>query len=76
MRRLLGIIVVLAVCILGVGVYRGWFEVSTGHTDDKSHITVTMDKEKVREDKQKGKEILEHAGEKLKEKAESLRDKH
>jgi hypothetical protein len=44
------VVVLVAVGIAGFGYYRGWFVVSTSHTDQQPSATVTVDKTKFRED--------------------------
>lgn len=68
MRRLLVILLVLAVGTAGVGYYRGWFTISTTESPQATDITVGVDKEKVRADK-------EHAQEELKKLADRVTDK-
>ncbi len=47
---LITLIVIVTVC---VGLYRGWFSVSSQDTDGKSNVTLTVDKEKIEADKNK-----------------------
>ncbi len=63
MMRFIGILVILVLLIGGFGLYRGWFSISSGNGDTSSNITITIDKEKLKEDESKVKD----AGHKLKE---------
>ena len=50
MRKLLGTFT-LAIIVLGaLGLYRGWFNVSTDSEDNRTKIEVTIDKEQVKKD--------------------------
>jgi Na+/H+ antiporter NhaB len=63
MNRLLKLIVIIVIAIVAVGFYRGWFQFTTDAQDQKTGITVTVDKKKVEEDKEKAIESfkgLEH----------------
>jgi hypothetical protein len=68
MKGLLTVLVLLAIVICGVGFYRGWFEFSTGKSDDKTTISVTMDKNKIKEDEEKAKEKMQDLGKQVKDK--------
>jgi hypothetical protein len=68
MRGFLFLLVLLAVGIVGVGLYRGWFQVSTNKADDKSTVSVTMDKTKIKEDEEKVKEKVQDLGHSVKDK--------
>jgi Na+/H+ antiporter NhaB len=63
MNRLLRLIVIAVIVILAVGFYRGWFQFSADTQEQRTGITVTLDKKKVEEDKEKAIESfkgLEH----------------
>ena len=62
MRTLMFVVVLLLVGIVGVGFYRGWFQVSTNNTDQKPSATVTVDKDKIHADEQKAKEKCRASG--------------
>jgi hypothetical protein len=69
MRTLLVVVVLLAVGVAGYGFYRGWFQLSTNNTDQKTHetqpsVTFTMDKDKIHADEEKLKEFGHGAKEK------------
>jgi hypothetical protein len=55
MRGLLIVVVLLIVGIVGLGFYRGWFQISSDRdrTDQKVNTTFTIDEEKIQEDKEK-----------------------
>ena len=53
MRKLCSLLVVLAIVVVGVGFYRGWFALSSPTTDTGSHkvnINLTVDPDKVKAD--------------------------
>ena len=58
MRSLIKLVVVLLICLVGIGFYRGWFSASSRHDTegDKVNTTITVDKGKVKSDVKKAKE--------------------
>ncbi len=62
MNRLAAIIIVIAVIIIGVGAYRGWFAFSsTGSSQsDKVNLNLTVDQAKMKKD---GAELKKEASE-------------
>ena len=63
MRKLLGTLTLLVLIIVGVGMYRGWFGISTDDQAGKTNVEVSVDKEKIKEDvesvSKKAKEIAD-----------------
>jgi hypothetical protein len=59
MRGLLIVLVVIAVIVVGVGFYQGWFSFSSGSDGDKGHITLELNKDKFEQDREK---VLGHKG--------------
>ena len=58
MKKLCWLVIVLAMCAIGVGFNRGWFAVSSsryveGH---KVNVNLTVDEDKMKQDGQKVKE--------------------
>lgn len=49
--RFLLVLVLIAAGILGLGFYRGWFQFTSVGSADKTTVTVTVDKDKIKEDK-------------------------
>ena len=68
MRGFLCLLLLLAVGIGGVGLYRGWFQVSTQKTEDKSTVSISMDQNKIKEDEGKVKDRLQDLGHQVKDK--------
>ena len=68
MKHLVGVAVLLLVVMIGVGFYRGWFQLSTTNTDDKPSATITMDKGKIHADEQKAKDEMQGFRQAAKEK--------
>lgn len=49
--KLFTVILLLLLCVVGVGFYRGWFALSSTRPDDgKININLTVDPDKVKED--------------------------
>jgi predicted negative regulator of RcsB-dependent stress response len=67
MLRFLGLLVVLAVVVIGVGFYLGWFHVTSEQTGERTHTTLTVDQDKIREDEERAKSKLQDFGRKIKE---------
>lgn len=63
MRKLIGTLTILAVIIVGVGFYRGWFGVAADDQGGKTNVEISVDKQKIKDDakaaKEKAKEIVE-----------------
>ena len=66
MKKLILLIVLVAAALSTTGYYRGWFQVAseTG-TDNKTNITVTVDKNKIHEDEALAKDKVQKAGHKV-----------
>jgi hypothetical protein len=68
MKRLLIVLVVLAVAVAGFGYYRGWFSFSTSSGDDKANFNITVDKDKIQGDKESAKENIKGLQDKAQQK--------
>ena len=66
MKGLFAVIVVLLAVIAGLGFYQGWFHVSSDTADQKSNMTFTVGRDKIREDEGKAKEKMHDLGESVK----------
>jgi hypothetical protein len=62
MKRFLILLVVLAVIVAAVGLYRGWFTLSTEHGDGKGQVTGTVDEEKIDADKRRAEDEIRGLG--------------
>jgi hypothetical protein len=70
MTRLLGVLVLIAAGILGLGYYLGWFHFAKDSADDnKLHYSVTVDEEKILDDKKKAQEKVQGVGQPVKDSA-------
>jgi hypothetical protein len=69
MMRLLGLLVVLLIAVAAVGYYLDWFKLSTADSSGKTNISVTIDKEKIREDEERAKAKVQDLGQRAKEQA-------
>ena len=59
MKRICWSLIVLAVCVVGVGFYRGWFVLSSHSSDTGSHkidVNLTVDQDKIKQDGEKVKD--------------------
>lgn len=64
MIRLLGVLAVLAICIIGIGFYRDWFVLSGKKADvgNKVKVGLTVDPDKAKEDVKSVKEGVKDLG--------------
>ena len=76
------VLVVLVLCVVGFGFYRGWFALSSPARDaesNKVNINLSMDGDKVKEDaemvKDKTAELTGKASEGVKDLGDQARDK-
>jgi hypothetical protein len=56
MKRLLIFLVVLAIGIGALGLYRGWFSIGWDSSPGKGQVTGTVDQEKIRQDRERAAE--------------------
>jgi predicted negative regulator of RcsB-dependent stress response len=59
MKAFLYAVVLVLVVIAGVGFYRGWFRLTMENTNQQPSATITVDKDKIREDEQKSKDKVQ-----------------
>jgi hypothetical protein len=74
MKRLLIVLVLVVAGVIGLGFYQGWFRFTTGGTDGKVNIPITVDREKIEQDKEKVKEKVQDLEDKVKEKTKAATD--
>jgi hypothetical protein len=74
MRGFLTLLVVVALCIIGVGLYRGWFQFSTERKDDKPTVSFSVDEQKLKADEEKAKEKIQDLEHKLRERTSGKTD--
>ena len=75
MKNLFVVAVLLLVGIACVGLYRGWFHLSTNSTDQEPSATITVDKGKFHADEEKAKEKLQGFEQKVKDKTGDMTGK-
>ena len=75
MRTLVFVVVLFLVGIVGVGFYRGWFQLSTDTADQRPSATITVDKDKIHADEQKAKDEMQGFRQAAKEKTGQWADK-
>jgi hypothetical protein len=68
MKTLFAIAVALAIAVVTLGFYRGWFQLSTDTANPRPNATISVDKDKIHEDEQKTKDNIRHFGQEAKEK--------
>jgi hypothetical protein len=76
MRNFLIALLVIAVIVVGLGVYLDWFNFSsTDRGSGKVDVGVTIDKEKMKEDAEKAAEKAKELGKSAKEKVNDSKPK-
>jgi hypothetical protein len=53
MKRFLVGLVLVGVCVAGVGLYRGWFQVTSEAANEQRNVTFSADSNKIKEDEKK-----------------------
>lgn len=77
MRKLFGVLTVVAIFVIGLGFYRGWFTMSSSSPEkdaDKVNINVTIDRDKMDDDAKAVKKKSTEIADKATEAAHSLGD--
>ena len=77
MKTLIKVLVVLAICVAGLGFYRGWFSLSGSGRDadsNKVKVSLTVDPDKMNEDTEKVGEKTAELTDKAAEEAKELGD--
>ena len=50
MRKFLGTLVIIVLIVAAVGLFRGWFGVSTEDQPGQTNVELTIDKQKIKQD--------------------------
>jgi hypothetical protein len=70
MKSIFKLLVVLVICLVGIGIWRGWFSFSQTNDAEQDKINVSVDKGKIKEDVQKAKQKV---GEEVKEAVDKVK---
>jgi hypothetical protein len=76
MKAVVVVVVLIAVAILGMGFYEGWFQVGSDNAKGKSNVTLSVDKDKIKEDTKTAVAKIEDMGHQVKDKVEGSTDKN
>lgn len=76
MKGFLGVLLLLVIGVVGLGFYLGWFNFSTGGTEQNPSATISVDRDKIRKDEEAAKKKLRDAGQAVKEKIGSKTEKN
>jgi hypothetical protein len=68
MKRLFFLILLIGAGVIGLGFYRGWFQVGSDSADGKSNLTLSVNKEKFQDDKKEAEADVQGLEHKAKEK--------
>jgi hypothetical protein len=69
MKRFFIMLILIVAGGAGLGISRGWFHVGSDSAADKANVTLTVDKDKIKEDKDKAVERVQDLGHQAKDKA-------
>jgi hypothetical protein len=75
MKRFFGGLLILAVLVICLGFYLGWFSLSTDQDSHQSKVTVTVDRDKIREDEERAKDKMQELRKKVTDKTAKPADK-
>jgi hypothetical protein len=65
----------VVVVIVGIGFYQGWFQVGSDNAKGKSDVTLSVDKDKIKEDGKTAVAKLEDVGHQIKDKIDGAGEK-
>ncbi len=71
MKRFLMFLAFVLVCVAGVGLYRGWFQVNAKAANDQRNVTFSADATKIKEDEKKVVQKVENLGNQVKDKSDA-----
>lgn len=74
MKMLATVLLVLILCVVGIGFYRGWFAMSSNGADTgngKVSINLTLDSDKAKQDAEKVKDKATELGDRTREAGKS-----
>ena len=69
MKRLMFVFVLVLACVIGLGFYRGWFQIGSDRNDSQDHLTITVDESKIKDDSKKAQQKVQNLGNSEKDKA-------
>jgi hypothetical protein len=75
MRKLIIPFLVVGVAIVGIGFYQGWFQLESDNAKGKSNVTLSVDKDKIKEDSKAAVSKVEDVGHQIKDKIEGSTEK-
>jgi len=74
MTRFLGALFLVLVLVAALGYYLDWFSFTRTDGPNQTHIEITVDKAKIRQDEETAKQKIKSTGERVGEKARELND--
>jgi hypothetical protein len=75
MKRALIVLVLGMVCVASVGLYRGWFQVTSEASNDQRNLTFSADTNKIKEDEKKVVHKVKNLGSEVKGKSSTPTEK-
>jgi lipopolysaccharide biosynthesis regulator YciM len=67
-RKLIGLSLLALIAAIGLGFYMGWFQFSTDNQNNKSNISLSVDRDKLESDKDKAVDAVQDLGQQAKDK--------
>ena len=59
MKRFLFVLVIVLAGVVGLGFYRGWFNIGSDRNENQDHLTITVDENKIKEDGKKAQQKVQ-----------------
>ena len=75
MKSIIFALVLIAAGVVGLGYYMGWIQFSSGSSDNKANITLSVNKDKIQEDKDKAVDKVHDLGQHAKDKTTTTNQK-
>ena len=75
MQKFIMPVLVVGVAIACIGFYQGWFQVASDNDKGKSNVTLSVDKDKIKEDSKTAASKVEDVGHQIKDKIEGSNEK-
>jgi hypothetical protein len=75
MKTVLAVVAVLAIAVVAIGFWQGWFSFQTSKEDGKVHVDLSVNKDKFKQDKEKLRAKATDKTRAIKQKIASLREK-
>lgn len=76
MKGFVIVVALVGAAVVGIGFYQGWFQVGSENAKGKSNVTLSVDKDKIKEDSKTAVAKVEDVGHQIKDKVEGTTEKN